>query len=236
MNETNAINMAPSANSMKMLRAMVGIGILCALMIVLTFQKTLPIIKENRAEALEKAIFRVLPGVVKTQTFALDQNNEFAAVSGELKEGQLVYAGYDENGMLVGIAVEASGQGYADIIRILYGYDPGQQKVIGFYVLESKETPGLGDKIEKDAGFLANFDGLDLSLSEGHSGLKNKVVTVKKGAKDKPWEVEGITGATISSRAIGDIIDKSAAHWAPLIYQNQEDFAINATPSENAQQ
>ncbi len=78
---------------------------------------------------------------------------------------QVVYAGYDENDKLVGVAVEASGQGFADILRILYGYDPDKQKIVGFYVLESKETPGLGDKIEKDLNFLANFKALDVSLS-----------------------------------------------------------------------
>ena len=50
----------------------------------------------------------------------------------------------------MGVAVEASGKATPDIIRILYGYDPENRQVVGFYVLESKETPGLGDKIEKD--------------------------------------------------------------------------------------
>ena len=223
MSEMKVHTVAP-ANSLKMLRAMVGIGILCALMIVITFQGTKPIIKKNQAEALERAIFRVLPGTVETQTFQLEPDNEFAAVKGEVNEGELVYAGYDENSNLVGIAIEASGQGYADIIRILYGYDPDEQEVIGFYVLESKETPGLGDKIEKAPHFLANFEGLDVSLNEEKTDLAYEVVTVKQGAKENPWEVEGITGATISSRAIGDIIDESAARWAPLIYKNTEDF------------
>jgi electron transport complex protein RnfG len=39
---------------------------------------------------------------------------------------------------------------------LLFGYDPEQQKIVGFYVLESKETPGIGDKIEKDP-FLSNM-------------------------------------------------------------------------------
>ena len=46
---------------MKMLQAMVGIGILCALLIVLTYQGTLPVIEKNKAEALEKAIFKGFP-------------------------------------------------------------------------------------------------------------------------------------------------------------------------------
>ena len=38
-----------------MLRAMAGIGLICALLIVLTFEGTLPRIERLKAEALEKA-------------------------------------------------------------------------------------------------------------------------------------------------------------------------------------
>lgn len=233
MNVTNPVNTAASPSSMKMLRAMVGIGILCALMIVLTFQGTLPRIERLRAEALEKAIFKVIPGSTTKKTFKLDENNNFVESGAEDKDAQLVYAGYDDNGELAGIAVPASGMGFADVLRILYGYDPGKEAVVGFYVLETKETPGLGDKIEKDPNFLANFDALDVSLTEDQSAVKNTVVTVKNGEKDNPWQIDGITGATISSRAIGDIIGVSTQKWIPLIQQNIETFANNK--SENAQ-
>ena len=83
------------------------------------------------------------------------------------------------------------------------------QTVVGFYVLESKETPGLGYKIEKDPNFLENFKALDVSLAEDFSALKNKVVPVKQGKKENAWEVDCITGATISSKAIGNIIGAS---------------------------
>jgi H+/Na+-translocating ferredoxin:NAD+ oxidoreductase subunit G len=224
MNKTNPAHTTEQAGSMKMLRAMVGIGLFCALMIVLTFQGTLPRIEKLKAEALEKAIFKVIPGMVTKKTFQLDENNSFTEAGAGVKEGQLVYAGYDKNGNLVGVAVQARGMGFADVLRILYGYDPEKQAIVGFYVLESKETPGLGDKIEKDPGFLANFEALDVSLADDYSTLKNTVVTVKHGAKKNPWEVDGITGATISSRAIGNIMDASTEHWMPLIYKNKEIF------------
>lgn len=221
MNVKEKTSTGTSASSFKMLRAMVGIGILCALMIVLTFEGTLGRIEHLRAEALEKAIFRVIPGIASSKPFRLDQNNSFVAVTDDEAAEQLIYAGYDENNNLVGVAIEGSGQGYADILRILYGYDPEAQKVIGFYVLESKETPGLGDKIEKDPAFLANFEALDVSLTDD-GAVKNPVVPVKQGAKENPWEVEGITGATISSRTIGDIIGESSGFWAPIIHKNKE--------------
>jgi len=224
MSQADQTHTTPPASSVKMLRAMVGIGVMCALLIVLTFEGTLPRIERLKAEALEKAIFKVLPGASEKVTYQLSEGNKFIVSESDDAEAQLVYAGYDENGHLVGIAVEASGMGFADVLRVLYGYDPEEQTIIGFYVLESKETPGLGDKIEKDDEFLANFKALDVSLLDDHSAIRNTVVTVKKGKKENPWEVDGITGATISSRAIGDIFGVSTAHWAPLIFKNRELF------------
>lgn len=214
-------------SSMKMLRAMVGLGTICALLIVLTFEGTMPRIQSNRQEALQDAIFNVLPEISQTRTFQLNSDDTFSSNTKDESTGaQLVYAGYNSEGGLVGIAIEASGQGYADIIRILYGYDPATETIVGFYVLESKETPGLGDKIEKDADFLVNFQSLDVSLLEDKRNMKNIVVPVKKGTKTNPWEVDGITGATISSRAIGNIIGESSVYWMPRIQADVETFKI----------
>lgn len=224
MNESTTI--APTGNSKKMLFAMAGIGTLCALLIVLTYEGTLPRINHLKSEALEQAIFKVLPGISQTQAFTLDANDELVLATGK-DQTAMLYAGYDENGQLKGVAIEATGQGYADKIKILYGYDPFKEAVVGFYVLETKETPGLGDKIEKDPDFLANFESLDVSINETKEGLANPVVTVKSGEKSQPWQIDGITGATISSRAIGDIINKSAGKWAPLIQRQLEALMLN---------
>ncbi len=221
-----------SPGSAKMLRAMVGIGVICALLIVITYEQTLPRIERLRAEALEQAIFNVIPGITKTKKFERTNDGSFKEASDDSK-AQLVYAGYDVNDQLLGIAVEAAGQGYADIIRILYGYNPSTEKIVGFYVLESKETPGLGDKIEKDNTFLSNFTALDVTLTDNFSAIKNSIITVKRGEKKNNWEVDGITGATISSRAIGNIINSSANELVPLLYSNKEVFVLRKEDTKN---
>lgn len=204
-----------------MIRAMAGIGALCGLLIVLTFEGSKPRIERLRKEALQQALFKVLPGISETKTYTF---RDGAFHPADDVEENLVYAGYDETGNLQGVALEASGQGYADVIRILYGYDIENQQIVGFHVLESKETPGLGDKIEKDENFLQNFRALDVSLSGDNRNLNNTIVPVKNGTKSNPWEVDGITGATISSRAIGNILGSSTQQWVPLIYQQKSDF------------
>lgn len=204
-----------------MLRAMVGIGTFCGLLIVLSFEGTLPRIERLQAEALQQAVFKVVPGTDTTRALAWDGAGFIKAEEGMT---EVVYAGYDKEGKLKGVAIEASGQGYADIIRILYGYDPENQTVIGFYVLESKETPGLGDLIETDENFLSNFKALDVKLNETLTALLNEVVQVDQGTKTNAWEIDGITGATISSRAIAEIINESATIWVPRIFTNKRAF------------
>ena len=70
-------------------------------------------------------------------------------------------------------------------------------------VLESRETPGLGDKIRKDHSFLDSFH--DLAISP-------KVVAVKTGRKHDN-EVAASSGATISSVAVVRIINEANARW-----------------------
>lgn len=207
--------------SLKMLKAMVGIGIVCACLIALTFELTLPRIENLKAEALNKAISIVIPGMATKKIFGVDINNNLVEVNDKGKSPHWLYAGYDENGKLTGLAVEASGIGFGGVLRILYGYDPEKQAITGFHVLESKETPGLGDKIEKSPDFLENFRALDVSLNEDNVTLKHKITAVKNGTKKNPWEIDGITGATISSRAIGTILADSTRQMMPLINRHK---------------
>lgn len=221
MSEASNIEMQNPASSKKMLLAMVSIGVISAFLIVMSFELTLPRVQRLKAEALEKAIFEVLPGTVRTEAFGVNADGNLFEIAEGDKPETVIYAGYDKNEKLVGYAVEGAGQGYADIIRVLYGYDPKEQKLIGFQVLESKETPGLGDKIGKDEEFLNNFKALDVSISEDGK-LLNKVITVKHGEKQNSWEIDGITGATISSRAIGNIIGTSTEEVVPVLYEQSK--------------
>jgi electron transport complex protein RnfG len=206
-----------------MFRAMGGVGILCSLLIVFTYQVTLPTILRKKAEFLEKAIYKALPEAKTKNTFGV-VDNKFELLRDEEREGRKVYAGYDDQGRLVGIAIEARGQGFQDAISIIYGYSPENQTVVGMQVLESKETPGLGDKIEKDPAFLKNFEALDVSLAEDGKSVQNPIEVVKQGTKEFPWQIDGITGATISSKAIGKILEESTAEMVPLLARELDVF------------
>ena len=201
-----------------MYRALVGIGMLCGLLIVSVYEVTKPIIAANQAEALQAAIFEVLPDARTSRTFAWSASGGFApADEAGPDAAELIYAGYGESGRLVGFAIEGQGMGYQDVICVLYGYAPEHQAIIGIKVLDSRETPGLGDKIEKDPAFLANFERLDVSLAPDGEDLANPIAATKHGEKTSPWQVDAITGATISSFAIADILQASASVWVPRL-------------------
>lgn len=202
-------------NSWHMIRALGGVGLLCSLLIVFTFQTTLPRINRNKAEFLERAIFQVLPGATTRASFLVSENYQIEPFEGEPRGERLVYAGYDDQDRLVGVALEAHGQGFQDTIRLIYGWSPEKQNVIGMEVLESKETPGLGDKILSDPEFRANFEALDVTLTKDGSSIQNPIEAVKYGQKEQPWQIDGITGATISSKAVGDILQASTAELLP---------------------
>jgi electron transport complex protein RnfG len=203
---------APEAGPLRMM-ATLGIAGMCSgLALVGIFLVTLPRIERNRAEALEAAIFEVLEGATERVTYVLREGvlARFESPGGSLPKEEAVYAGYDQAGKLVGFAIPAEGAGFQDTIKLIYGYDPTRGRIVGMQVLESRETPGLGDKIMKDHSFLDCFS--DLAISPD-------VVAVKKG-RTQDNEIDAISGATISSVAVVRIINESNARWIERLPQS----------------
>lgn len=215
---TPALTQLPSSGAM--LRTLISVAAAAGTLIVVVFQLTLPTIKANKAEALRRAVFDVLPGARKVVTFKLEADGSLAPLVGDDERAVKYYAGYTEDHQLIGVAIEAQVQGYQDAIKVLYGYAPAEQHIIGMKVLESKETPGLGDKIGKDPAFLANFAKLDARLLEDGTKLEHAFEVVKQGAKKNPWQIDGITGATISSKAVGKLLNASAPRDLPPVQKN----------------
>lgn len=191
------------------------VSMLSGFLIVLVYQFTKPIIEENQRRATEAAIFKVVPGAVSQRKFTVSDKGVFP--SEHEQDGALIYAGYGPDGALLGIAARSGAQGYADIISLLYGYDHACECIRGIEILKMAETPGLGDKIKFDPEFLKNFEELDASLNEAGDALDNPIVTVKRGAKRNDWEIDAISGATISSRAVGKALNRSAQALLPKL-------------------
>lgn len=218
--QQNEIAAAEEVKSFRLLFAMGTIGLIAGILIVFTFEFTKPIIKENEAAFLEKSIFEVVPFAKTKEVVTLNDNNEIIPVTNPEETAFKLYACYGEKNEFVGLAIEAREQGFQDVIKIIYGLNPITQKVVGMKVLQSTETPGLGDKIETDPEFVANFKALDVSLNEDKSALANPVIMVKSGKKTAEHQISAITGATISSKAIAKMIARSTAKNVPVIVKN----------------
>lgn len=186
-------------------------GLFSGLVIVSVFLATQPLIKRNQEEALEAAIYRVLPG---SETRKIFVEKDGKLVEADSSEGvEAVFAGYDSSGKLVGYGIPSAGSGFQDTISLIYGYNPFEKKIIGMQVLESRETPGLGDKIIKDQNFLDNFTALE---------VEPEILSVASGTRTKANEVDSISGATISSKAVTRIINLGNQKWRKLIDERTE--------------
>ena len=198
----------------EMYRAIVGIGAFCALVIVGVFQGTAARIADNQERFLAGAIAEVLP--VTASTVAVDLLDGRLSATDE-PPALPVFLAFDADDELAGAVLTGQGMGYQDNIRVLYAYSFDAQAITGFKVLDSKETPGLGDRVEIEPHFIANFEALDAQLNAAGNALANPIVTVKQGEKTDPWQIDGITGATITSEAIGNILNDSADTWLPVL-------------------
>lgn len=214
MSEPINIQVTPGS---KMIVTMVLVASICGMLIVGAFEGTQDAIAENKRITLERAVFNVLPGAASVR--------EYVAMPGGIQPftgsvpvgGVKFYAAFDQSGALKGIAAEAAGKGYADTVRVLYGYDAKCQCIIGIGVVSMRETPGIGDKIITDQIFLKNFEALDVRVNAEMSALANAVKTVKHGSKTNPWQIDAIAGATVTSKAVGRGINESAQKLLPKL-------------------
>jgi len=190
-------------SSMRLVLSLTIAGLISGLAIVGIYELTLPTITANKARELREAVFKVLPGVARMQKLIFD-GNKLLPTDQKTTSEPVVYGGYDVDGGFVGYAIPSEGFGFQDTIRLLYGYKQDTRRVVGMEILESRETPGLGDKIYKDAEFVANFQNL---------AVEPEIVLVKKGKRVAPNEVDAITGATISSKAVVKIINAANNNW-----------------------
>ncbi len=216
--DNNPNNVPPLPSSFSLISTLGVVAMLSGLLVVLIYEYTKPIITENKRLATERAIFKVLPKATSRLTFTIkDKQIEKAD---DKAVGELIYAGYNADNQLVGIALNAAAQGYQGIIQLLYGYNPITHCITGFDVLKSTETPGFGTKITTDEKFLANFNCLDAQVNPEQTGLMNVIKTVRHGTKNNNWEIDAISGSTITSNAIGRMFNQSGQTLHHIIAKN----------------
>lgn len=97
------------------------------------------------------------------------------------------------NGERIGYAFLAVGSGYGGDINILVALEDAET-IKGIIIVSHQETPGIGSRVAKGE-FTDQFTGLDI----------NDVSLKQDGG-----HIDGITGATISSKAVVNAVKETA--------------------------
>jgi len=160
-----------------------------------------PAIEANKLnEALEKVPELVLSADNLAKIQDKQQNLKITSQQIAVKKPAKTayYSVYETslNGKREGWVIKSKGQGYADKIELLVGVDANAEKITGLYILDQKETPGLGNKIAEEK-WRGQFLGKETDLA---------LRATKAGAKS-PEEINAVSGATISSNSVCAIVN-----------------------------
>jgi len=94
------------------------------------------------------------------------------------------------NGEKAGRVFLIESNGYGGVIKMAAGIDK-DGKIMGVKIIEMNETPGLGSKA-KEKPFISQFGGIN----------PEEPLAVVKSGKSRDSEINAISGATITSKAV----------------------------------
>ncbi len=194
--------MNPSA---RMLAVLGGIALVSGTSLGALYEATYELAENNVLK------FKKIPAVISIQetlTGAVDPEARLALEEQYLAEritldmgagvSPLLLFVVKEEGKPVAVALESSGQGFGGKLGVMIGVNLETEDLVGIGVTTMSETPGIGTRI-LEATFTAQFVGLPPSTN----------FKVKKDG----GEIDSITGATISSRAVANAVGSAKAIW-----------------------
>jgi len=164
------------------------------LLIAVTNAGLSPRIEQNKINKRNRLVGALLP---EAENFVLlDTPIEIESSRGK-KEKVEIYRAESQTAECVGWSFKAAGSGFADKIELVVAVDKNFQKMAGFDVLSSNETPGFGDQIKYDY-YLNQF--------KGAPAEELRLVSIGEPKKIDS-EIVAISGATVSSDAVVEIIN-----------------------------
>jgi electron transport complex protein RnfG len=180
----------------KMVLALFLVSAIASASLGIIYALTKETISEARKLQKQSAIKAVLPAY---------DNDPLAKPEKRAVDGDTLYFYVGEaNGEWIGTAVETfTNKGFSGKIKLMVSFTPNGE-IYNISVLEHQETPGLGDKIEKEKSLDKNTGKSWSSQFEGKNPADFRL-TVKKDGGD----VDAITAATISSRAFCDAVQRA---------------------------
>jgi H+/Na+-translocating ferredoxin:NAD+ oxidoreductase subunit G len=202
------------------------IAAFCTALVVLTWQLTADRITANKKEWLERSLQPALAGLffdspVTESVLVIPPPHELPG-----SEAAVVYRVFAGDKPVAALFVVTARDGYAGPIRLLVGITM-EGTVTGVRVLEHRETPGLGDRVEiTKSDWVLQFDGHSLRDPE----------PVHWAIKGDGGDFDQLSGASVTPRAIVKAVK------ATLLYFESNRVAVFAalpdtenSPSQESQ-
>lgn len=170
------------------------IAVLAAAALGYTNRITSQPIEDQRELAKQETMALVLPDAAQFEEIAVPAEWQDRIVSASV--------GTDAQGNPVGYAVAAQQKGYGGPVNVMVGLDTAGV-LTGASILEHNETPGLGAEAAKPA-FIDQYKD------------KTAPLTVVKNGNPGESEIQAVTGATITSRAVTGAANSAAEFVSTL--------------------
>ena len=178
-------------SALHMIGVLAAVGLLSGLALSFTNAKTWERIEANRKAAEEASVLSLFPGARIEKMSVGEGDDTFA-----------YYEARDDADNRIADTFKGAGNGYQGVIELMIAVSDDLDSFVGFRVLESNETPGLGAKIQRE-GFQSQFKDLNIT---------GEILVTTAGADAHAGRVDSITGATISSRAVARILNETVTH------------------------
>lgn len=189
------------------------LGLVCSILLAATSRFTAPYSRANEKAEEVRNFLRALdvpfdPGADARTLLGIFEKNVRVAESGDLQLYKYIPAssGSDEP---VSVAVPVSGPGLWGPIRAVVAFEPDMTTIRGVRFYKQEETPGLGGEIGSE-WFQKQFGGKRIVSPGGTPGFR----IGKPGTKSDINSVDGITGATMTSDRVEDMLDALAKRMA----------------------
>jgi electron transport complex protein RnfG len=192
------------------------IAAVCTTLVAATYQSTKDRIAANEKALLEQSLQPALAGVFYDSS--VSESRLILRAPHELpgNDAAIIYRVFAEKKPVAALFAVTARDGFSGPIRILLGVDISG-KVTGVRILQHRETPGLGDKIESArSDWVFQFDG---------RAIGNPVLTAW-AIKDDGGDFDQLTGASVTPRAVINAVRDTLVYFDA---NRDEIFSLPAT-------
>ena len=209
-----------TGNLLKSGLTLAAIAAICTAAVAATYQLTRDRIAANEQAFLEQSLQPALSGV-EFDGGLTDSKLVLPAPHGlPGNDDAIVYRVYAEGAPAAALFAVTARDGYSGPIRILVGIRE-DGTVTGVRILEHRETPGLGDKIESSqSNWVFQFDGRSI----GDPGIDDWAIQRDGGHFDQ------LTGASVTPRAVTGAIRETLLYFGA---NRDEIFSAPASEEES---